>query len=329
MGALISLLAVLGLVALSWAGAAAGGDVLFGLVLPYAALVVFLGGVVWRVLRWAKAPVPFRITTTAGQQKSLPWIPYARFDNPATGLDTAGRMAGEVLFFRSLFRNTRAGLTKEPRLVYAGDKKLWLAALVFHYAFLVIVLRHLRFFLEPVPAWVAALTQVDGFLQIGLPVLYLTDVLIVIGLAWLLWRRFGDPQVRYISQPADYFPLFLILGIVLTGIVMRYFHKTDVVAVKELATNLFAFRFAVPEGIGALAYVHLFLVCALLFVFPFSKLLHAPGVFLSPTRNLANSNRRERHVNPWDRPVAAREFEQWEKDYAEDIAQAGYKLERD
>ena len=37
---------------------------------------------------------------------------------------------------------------------------------------------------------------------------------------------------------------------------------------------------------------------ALAAYFPFSKLMHMAGVFLSPTRNLANNNRMVRHVNP-------------------------------
>ena len=57
--------------------------------------------------------------------------------------------------------------------------------------------------------------------------------------------------------------------------------------------------------------------------------MHAGGVFMSPTRNLANTNRTVRHVNPWNRPVAPHKFEDWEKEFADEIAEAGYKLERD
>ena len=115
----------------------------------------------------------------------------------------------------------------------------------------------------------------------------------------------------------------------ISGIIVRYFAKTDVVGVKELGTSLLAFEFTVPSGIGVQAYVHVFLVSVLLMYFPFSKLMHAGGVFMSPTRNLANTNRVVRHVNPWNRPVDFHKFEDWEKEFAAEIAEAGYELERD
>jgi len=48
-----------------------------------------------------------------------------------------------------------------------------------------------------------------------------------------------------------------------------------------------------------LVLVHLALVASLMIIFPFSKLLHAPGVFFSPTRNQADNSRDKRHVTPW------------------------------
>ncbi len=84
---------------------------LFTLVVPYAAFAVFLAGFCWRVLKWAQVPVPFRIPVTCGQQQSLPWIHAASVDNPSNGWGVLARMAGEVLLFRSLFRNNRARLS--------------------------------------------------------------------------------------------------------------------------------------------------------------------------------------------------------------------------
>lgn len=333
MKVLVSLVFVLLLVAIAWIGSEAGGEVVFGVVLPYAAFLVFLVGFTWKIVKWARAPVPFRIPTTSGQQKSLPWIRQARFDNPATGLQVVGRMALEVLLFRSLFQNTKAEMRTEkgrgPRLVFGGDKSLWIVSLIFHWTFLVILIRHLRFFLDPVPGWLLTLGNLDAFFQVSVPALYITDVLVVLALGILLLRRFTNSQVRAISLVSDYFPLLLLLGVVISGIVVRYFAKTDVVGVKELGANLLTLRLSVPAGIGAQAYVHLFLVCTLLAYFPFSKLMHAGGVFLSPTRNLANNNRMVRHINPWNRPVAYHRFEDWEKEFAKEIEDAGYELERD
>jgi nitrate reductase gamma subunit len=238
-------------------------------------------------------------------------------------------MALEILTFRSLFRNTRLELRDGPKLDYASNKWLWLAALAFHYTFLVIFLRHFRFFLEPVPGLVDLLQRLDGFFEVGVPGLYLTDAIILLALLYLLLRRFAVPQIRYISLAADYFPLFLILGLVLSGILMRYFIKVDIRSVKQLAMGLVSLHPTVPEGIGSIFYVHLFLLSVLIAYFPLSKLMHAPGVFLSPTRNLPNDSRMVRHINPWNYPVKVHSYLDYENDFREKMIEAGLPVEKE
>ncbi len=328
MAAWYSLLLVLGLVLFVFLGTEVLGlQVVFGVLIPYAAILVFLGGFVMRVVDWARSPVPFRIPTTAGQQKTLDWIKPSKVDSPYTSWGVVGRMALEILCFRSLFRNTKMEL-KEGKLLYGSAKWLWLAGLAFHYSLLVIVIRHLRFFTEPVPFVVQVLDSVDSMLQIGSPLLYQSSILIVAALMFLLFRRLVNPQVRYISLPADYFPLFLILGIVLTGILMRYFVKVDLMSVKVLAMGLVTFRPTVPEGIGVIFYMHMFLFSVLLAYFPFSKLMHLGGVFLSPTRNLPNNSRMVRHVNPWNYPVKVHTYEHYEDDFREKMIEADIPVEK-
>ena len=182
---------------------------------------------------------PFKIPTTCAQGKSLPWIKRDladKLDNPATKLQVLGRMALEVLAFRSLFRNTRSELQRnqerpeDSRLIHWSYKWLWLGALAFHYAFLIIVLRHIRFFADPVPHWVTALGEADGFCA----VLYSHRLshrraLLVLAALYLLGRRIWNPYLRYISLAADYFPLMLIIAIGVSGILMRYVYKVDIV----------------------------------------------------------------------------------------------------
>jgi nitrate reductase gamma subunit len=127
---------------------------------------------------------------------------------------------------------------------------------------------------------------------------------------------------------ADYFPLFLIMAIAASGILMRHFFKVDVVAVKEMAMSLVSLRPAVPEGIGLLFFVHLFFVSALFAYFPFSKLMHLGGVFMSPTRNLANTSRMRRHVNPWNYDVKTHTYEEYEDEFREVMRNAGLPLEK-
>lgn len=330
MNALWSLIVVLVLAALALAGGSLEASrTLFGVLLPYAALMIFLAGVAYKVAKWAFSPVPFRIPTTAGQQKTLPWIKYGYLENPFTAIGVVLRMALEILLFRSLFRNTKAELRQGPQLVYGENKWLWVAALAFHWSFLIILLRHFRFFLEPVPALVNMIAAADGFFQIGAPVLYATDVVILVALAYLLFRRFQDSQVRYISLFSDYFALYLLLGLAGTGVLMRYFIREDVVAVKQLALGIATFHPLVPKEVGAIVIVHIFLLSVLVAYFPFSKLMHAGGVFLSPTRNLANNNRASRHVNPWNYPVKTHTYAEWEEEFHDKMKAAGMPLDKE
>jgi len=338
MGIFLSLFAVAVLVFLALAGAEVGLDSVFGIVIPYAAFIVFVFGVFNRILGWAGAPVPFRITATCGQQKSLPWIKQSRFDNPSGFFGVVVRMFLEVCFFRSLFRNTKAEMREgpaaisavpRPAITYGGEKILWLAALAFHWSFLIILLRHFRFFIEPMPAWLCFVQNVDGIFQLAVPVFYLTNAFILAGLGFILLRRVFDSRIRYISLPADYFALYLILGVVVSGIMMRYCYKVDVVEVKKLAMGLVTLSPYVPEGNFSVFYVHIFLVSVLLAYFPFSKLMHMGGVFLSPTRNLANSNRMRRHINPWNPDVKVHTYVEYEEDFRDVMKAAGLPLEKE
>lgn len=325
-----SLLAVIVCILISWLGVKSLGlETLFGVVIPYVALAVFVIGIVYRVVEWARIPVPFRIPTTCGQGKSLPWIKADNLEAPYNTWGVIGRMALEVLLFRSLFRNTKVELREGPNATYASAKWLWLGGILFHYSFLMIVIRHFRFFLEPVPGFIELISSLDGFFQILVPTIFISDIIFLGAVTYLFLRRVAIPQMRYLSLPADYFPLFLILGIGITGLLMRTIWKVDLLGVKGLAIGLVTFHPTVPAGVDPIFYVHLFLVSALLIYFPFSKLMHAPGVFLSPTRNLANDNRMKRHINPWNYPVKVHTYEEYEDDFREKMKEVGIPVEKE
>ena len=300
----------------------------FGVIVPYVAVAVFILGFMYRVLQWGKSPVPFCIPTTCGQQKTLPWIKHDKLENPATTLQVVGRMLLEVLVFRSLFRNMTTEM-KEGKIVYGSEKLLWLAGLAFHWSFLFIFARHFRFFFQEVPSILKMMEGVDSFFQVGAPLFYMTDAVILGAVTFLLLRRVYLPQINYISLAADFFPLFLILGIALSGILMRYIFKVHIVAVKQLAMGLVSLSPIIPQGIGAIFYAHLFLICILLMYFPFSKLMHMGGVFLSPTRNMANDSRMVRHINPWNYPVHVHTYAEYEDEFREKMKKAGLPVEKE
>lgn len=327
----LSFIAVIVLVLLAYAGANAGLQPLFGIYIPYLAAFIFIVFFIRKIIKWAGVPVPFCIPTTCGQQKSLPWIKQNKVENPSGKFGVFIRMALEILVFRSLFRNLKTEIRGGgDKVVYGSAKWLWMAGLAFHWSFLIIFIRHFRLFLPKLPLPIQIIERLDSFLQIGAPLLYMTDVVILGAVTYLVLRRLFIPQVRYISLTADYFPLFLILGIATTGVLMRYYAKVDIIKVKELTMGLVSFSPAIPEGgIGSLFYVHLFLVSSLLMYFPFSKLMHMGGVFMSPTRNMANDSRMVRHINPWNYPVKLHTYDEYEDDFREKMKAAGIPVEKE
>jgi nitrate reductase gamma subunit len=248
------------------------------------------------------------------------------------------RVLLEIFCFRSLFRNTRFKFTKNLRITYNLEIFLWLSALAFHYSFFVVLFRHLRFFTEPTLFLVKLLERVDSFfrieisydfIQFALPGVFLSGIVLLISVFYLFLRRVLNSQVRYISLFSDFFPLFLIMGIAFTGILMRYFSKVDIISVKELIISLVTFRPIIPENIGGIFYSHLFFVCILLAYFPFSKLMHSMGIIFSPTRNMTGNTREVRHINPWNYPVKVHTYQEYEDHFREKMINAGVPIESD
>jgi len=306
-----------------------GSTYVFGIIVPYVALALFVIGFVFRVLKGGSSPVPFHIPTVCGQQKSFPWIKASWIDSPNTTRGVMARLALEILLFRSLFWNERVEIKKSAQLLYKRNLYLWLGGLAFHWCLFTILFRHLRLFTVPIPSLVLLAQTLDGILQSLIPVLYITDFFIFAALIYLLLRRLRDSQLRYISLPSDYFALLLLLGVVCSGMLMRLVYRVDLVKVKGLMMKLFAFQRALPENVGVIFYVHLFLVSVLIAYFPFSKLMHTAGVLLSPTRNLKNNSREHRHINPWNYPVKVHSYEEYEDEFRQSMKEAGITVERE
>ena len=192
---------------------------------------------------------------------------------PVTRVGVAARLLREVVLFESLFK---------------ASKWTWLFGWIFHAALLVVLVGHLRYFTEPV--W-ASVAFVQGIAPYG-------GLAMIAGLVGLWARRFLVDRVRYISAPSDHLMLALLVAIAGSGVAMRFAVHTDIVALKAFALGLVRLDWQ-PLPTDAVLLLHLGLVAALMAVFPFSKLLHAPGVLFSPTRNQADDPRERRHVAPW------------------------------
>lgn len=231
--------------------------VIFAL-LFYAATALLVVGLGAKIRQYWRTPAPLKIPTTPA---------------PVRKSGVFWRMAREVVLFESLFK---------------ANKWTWLFAILFHGALWLVLLRHLRYFTEPV--WTPiALIQPFGIYA---------GFAMVAGLAGLWARRFLVDRVRYISTYSDHLMLALLIGIGLTGLGMKFVAHTDIVGLKAFMLGLMYFDWQ-PLPADPLLLVHLLMVAGLMAVFPISKLLHAPGVFFSPTRNQADDPREARHVAPW------------------------------
>ena len=301
------------------------------IIIPYVSIIIFICGIIYRTLSWGKSAVPFRIPSTSGQQKSLSWIKYNKLESPFTIRDVFWRMLLEILTFRSLFRNSKMYLYKDrPKVAYFSSKWLWLFAIAFHYSFLFVLIRHLRLFTAPVPSLVHFMEKVDSFFEVGMPVLYLSGIILFVSVLLLLLRRIFIDRLRYISLSSDYFPLLLILTIVTTGMIMRYFYRIDVIAVKELTIGLVSLHPLIPqEPVNAIFYIHLFSVCGLFAYLPYSKMIHLIGIIFSPTRNLPNNSRAIRHINPWNPPVKVHTYEEYEEEFRDKMKKVGLPIEKE
>jgi nitrate reductase gamma subunit len=335
MSAGIALVAVIILLAIGTVAGFVGPlQFVFGVIIPYVAVATFVVGFIVRVVQWAKLPVPYRIPTTAGQMKSFDYIKSNELDNPSGTLGVIGRMALEVFLFRSLLRNTRTEVREQedgPKVVYNSNLWLWGFGLAFHWAFLIVLVRHMRFFSEPVPFFINWIDYLDSIVELGVPAIYLTDFAFVGGVTYVFFRRLVVPQIRYISLPGDYFPLFLLMGIGITGCLMRYWpgSRVNIEGVKDLGLGLIGFDFALPaDPIGGMFYVHFVLVCALAIYFPFSKLMHMGGVFFSPTRNMANNNRVVRHVSPQELVAHPHTYAEYEDEFRATMEKVGLPVDK-
>ena len=224
----------------------------------YAAASVLVGGLAYKIFIYARTPAPLKIPTTPA---------------PTSRTGMVARMTREVVLFESLFK---------------ANKWTWIFGWLFHFSLLLVLLRHLRYFTQPVWSWVVLVQPFGKYAAFAM----------ILGIAGLWARRLFVPRIRYITTISDHLILVLLLLIALSGLTMTYLAHTDIVSLKAFILGLMYFHWqALPADPVLL--VHLFLVATLMAIFPISKLLHVPGIFFSPTRNQVDDCREQQHLTPW------------------------------
>jgi len=224
----------------------------------YLATLILLAGLAHKIYQYAKTPAPLKVPTMPA---------------PLTQGGVVLRLLSEVILFRSLFR---------------ANKWIWLFGMLFHAALWLVLMRHLRYFTEPVWTWVVLIQPIGQYASFAM----------MIGLVGLLVRRIFVERIRYISSPSDYLMLILLLVIGGSGMMMTFVVHTDIVQFKAFVLGVMYFDWqAIPTD--SILLIHLGAILLLMIIFPFSKLLHAPGVFFSPSRNQVDNSREKRHVAKW------------------------------
>lgn len=227
-------------------------------ILFYAAALLLVGGLARKIMVYSRTPAPLKIPTTPA---------------PTTKSGVVWRMTKEVTVFQSLFKS---------------NKWIWLFGWVFHVALALVLLRHLRYFQEPVWTVVALIQPFGKYAAFAM----------LVGLGGLWARRFLVDRVRYITSLSDHLMLALLVAIGLSGLGIKYLAHTDIVALKAYMLGLLYFDLQ-PLPSDGFVLLHLSLVIILMVIFPISKLLHVPGLFFMPTRNQVDNPREVRHTAGW------------------------------
>jgi nitrate reductase gamma subunit len=128
----------------------------------YCATAILLAGLVPKVVQYSRAPAPLKIPVTPA---------------PTTRTGLVLRMGRELFFFESLFRSS---------------KWTWVFGWLFHFGLFLVLVRHLRYFTDPVWGWVVLL---QPFAKYG-------GVAMAMGLAGLWARRLLVDRIRYITKPS-------------------------------------------------------------------------------------------------------------------------------
>jgi len=212
-------------------------------VMFYAAAAIFFGGLGWRIKKFLSHPPHLRKPET---------------ERPHPTMAATVRAATDVIFFRGTFFN---------------DRIMWLLSACFHFGLLFVLLRHLRYALNP--EWVGSflwklVTLAQAFGLYG-------GFILIAGVAGFWLRRLAVKEAREASSLTDHALFALLLAIPCVGYLNNWVH-TDVVSVKEFFVGLATFDWK-PLPTDALLLTHLWLVALLLISLPFSNFMHVAGVF--------------------------------------------------
>ncbi len=196
------------------------------IIFAYICAAIFLWRIIWRVVLLLRIP--------ENRTKEISPAPKATFL-------TTIKTARDIIFLSRLFR---------------VNPMLWLGEWVFHVAFVLVFIRHLRYVLHYVPDWVIKLEF------IGLLAGYVLPVTLI----YILIVKLIIEKKRYFST-GNFLLLLLLFLLSITGIVMKNFIHPDIVDIKIFITHALAFKLnTAPKSI--LFIIHFIIAFILLAYLP-------------------------------------------------------------
>lgn len=213
------------------------------IIFAYLCYAVFLWRIVWRIVLLLR---------------SRDYAKYRDIPSPRTSLAEIVKAGGDIVFFTRLLR---------------GNPLLWFGEWVFHIAFVLVLVRHLRYVLDAAPEWLLDL-QFAGLLA---------GYVLPVALVYIVVRKLLVEKMKYFSS-GNFFLLSLLFLISLTGLIMKDFIHPDIVGIKVFISHGLAFRPApAPES-------YLFIVH---YVTAFVFLAYLPTHIFAAPFTLLEARRRE------------------------------------
>ena len=237
--------------------------------LPILACCVFGLGILFRIWNWTRAPSPL----------SIPLTPA-----PVSKGAVLGRLLGRMALMTNLRYSSLA---------------FWLAVLTMHLGLAAVFWHHLGLALDPAPAWAVGARLAAAW----------AAYLLLAALFFLLVRRLASLPVVYLSTPADYLLLVLIICVVLSGLGLRLLARVDLVVLKPYLAGIIMLDYGSPPPGGWLFLVHMFLGGALVVLIPFTRLCHGLMILFNPVLRQTDTARSKGHINPWDHSDQEHEME--------------------
>jgi nitrate reductase gamma subunit len=195
--------------------------------ITYIVCIIFLGRFILHAISWIQGV------------RHLPSIPvFAKKISPITIAETVL----DIFLFRRLFKTNRL---------------LWVASWAFHVSFLLVFLRHMRYFIYPVPGFIISLQDVGIYAGYILP----------LSLLLILFIRITGDKDKYVSL-YNFFLLVLLLSTSLTGVLMKTFYRAKLVDIKAFIMGIMTFS-PTPLPDSMLFIIHFILVLILVPFLPF------------------------------------------------------------